>query len=221
MKFISIALLLTLSVCFSFAALCSLNNGYSSQYSVNSYNTYFPTESGYEASTFFESGMVTVDYDNQMMNVISEVLSNGKKIVSQIYAFNGNKTLYVISGTSSGGMVCNTFPLKYPVPTSAPKVLNDLGGDYIGDIPVELLQVQSNNGPNVVERTLFDFFTCSPTVSFITNTVKANPGIATMVFTNYGNYSIPIELDSSCYNAKPGDESMVHLPKAILSHPYK
>ncbi|KAF2075889.1 hypothetical protein CYY_002825 [Polysphondylium violaceum] len=219
MKFISIALLLVLSISFTFAASCNMNSGYASRFTMNAYNTIFPSESGEETLTFFEIGYINVDFTSQQMMTMYEILIQGQPIIAgELYAFGQNKTMYVVNEVNNQ-TVCHQLPLDYPIPSGPPKIIKDNGQTYIGAVPVESLQIDSNNGPNVVEEMLFDYNTCSPLASYISNVDRANPGISTMVFIDYVNTPTPFTMPEICLNAQPADANMFRLPRSTKAQP--
>ncbi|KAF2068559.1 hypothetical protein CYY_010114 [Polysphondylium violaceum] len=195
MKFLTIALLVLLSVSASLASNCFETTGYSTNFTATGFNSILPSTNG-AALSFFEAGTINVDFTKQQMAVTFDIILTGSMVLGQLYAFGANQTMYVVN-IDANGATCTKLPLNIPIPTSFPNITADLGPINIGKFQTEVLEIVENGSQ---QKVLYDLQNCAVVSSYMINDPSQAPGVTTVNFLNFENTPAPISLPSICTN---------------------
>jgi len=193
MKLLSITLFLWISICACLASNCFESNGYRTNFTTTGFNAILPTTGGQPLS-FFEAGTINVDFLNQQLAVTYETILTNTVIIGQLYAFNGNNTMYVVN-VNENGAICTKLPLSIPIPLSFPNITADLGPINIGKFQTEVLEIIENGNQ---EKILYDLENCAVVSAYMINIPNQAPGVTTSNFLNFKNSPAPISLPSIC-----------------------
>jgi len=195
MKFISIALLVLLCVSASFASNCFESTGYRTNFTATGFNSILPSTNGVPLS-FFEAGTINVDFVNQQMALTYEIILTDNVLIGQLYGFNANQTMYIVS-IDANGATCTPLSLNVPIPTSFPNVTADLGPVNIGKFQTEVLEIVENGS---TQKVLYDLQNCAVVSSYMLNDPTQAPGVTTVNFLNFESTPAPVQLPSICTN---------------------
>ncbi|KAF2074667.1 hypothetical protein CYY_004017 [Polysphondylium violaceum] len=214
MKFLTIALLVLLSVSASLAGNCFETTGYRTNFTATGFNAILPSTNGVPLS-FFEAGTINVDFVQQQMAVTFDILTADSQVLGQLYAFAANKTMYVVN-IDANGATCTQLPLNVPIPTAFPNVTADLGPVNIGKFQTEVLEIIENGSR---QQVLYDLQNCAIVSSYMINDPSQAPGVTTVNFLNFENAPAPISLPSICTNPSMSVRSNRHTQKSTAKTP--
>ncbi|KAF2073471.1 hypothetical protein CYY_005219 [Polysphondylium violaceum] len=213
MKFLTIALLVLLSVSASLAGNCFQTTGYHTSFTATGFNSILPSNNGVPLS-FYEAGTINVDFAQQQMAVTFDILTTDSQVLGLLYAFAANQTMYVVN-IDDNGSTCTKLPLNVPIPTSFPNVTADLGPINIGKFQTEVLEIVENGSQ---QKVLYDLQNCALVSSYMLNE-PSQPGVTTVNFLNFESTPAPISLPSICTNPSMSIKSNRHNSKSSAKTP--
>ncbi|EGG24353.1 hypothetical protein DFA_06503 [Cavenderia fasciculata] len=197
---------------------CLKSNGYTSGFTVSSFNTYYPTGGSTVPLSFFEVGDTSVDFQGKRMRVNYEIIMSGVPVMNgSLWGFGDTNTMYILSEG-----ICKTAPLGFPIPQGF------VNGSVVGTTKLGQFEVEVWNIPTEAPNTqtmFYDKHTCSGVSSIVNNNDPSSPGASTMLFFEFiDTYTesfftlppqctqpnAPIAAFTSMQDAFP------HIPKSIL-----
>ncbi|EFA86468.1 hypothetical protein PPL_00261 [Heterostelium album PN500] len=204
--------LLVLVACVAARQPCQQSKGYTTQFELSAFNTFFPTGSSNVALSFYEAGNTTTDFDGQRTRSDWIIIMEGQPpMVGSIWEFGQTGEGYVYQNG-----ICVKMSLNYPIPAGFP-LQNFVGVTRIGNFPVEVYTATGVSPSVLTNQTfLFDPKSCSVVSSTLRNADAANPGFAVMNFFNYENYFIEswFDLPAECTQSSVTK----NIPHAVNPH---
>ncbi|EGG13601.1 putative sphingomyelinase [Cavenderia fasciculata] len=173
--------ILIISALFAFSGVnakdCSKSNGYTTGYTLSSFNA-VPLSGG-QSESFFEVGDTSVDFHGQRIRVDYEIFSQGNPIINgSFWGFGGNinKAYFLNQG------VCTVSPLVTPIPSS---IINGTVVDKtkLGSFDVDVIKVEPT--PSSGQTLFADPKKCAAVAATIFNVDFTNPGFANMLFFDF------------------------------------
>ncbi|EGC39904.1 hypothetical protein DICPUDRAFT_74528 [Dictyostelium purpureum] len=182
------------------AAKISSLSGYNTWFDVVSANGVYQNGDQEGQASFYESGYVSVDYDNNQVYVMFGLNIDGNDVQTQYVIVDGQTCIKV--PFTSGTPVTNEF--------------TKVGEINLGMINTQILQPTTSDSLTIQEIFVETQY-CSPIASKIANAPNKTPGSTIMNFYNYQNTVAPADfvLPAEC-----SDLNSIKLSSHKLIKPY-
>ncbi|EGC35661.1 hypothetical protein DICPUDRAFT_152011 [Dictyostelium purpureum] len=168
------------------ASKISSLSGYNTWFDVVSANGVYQNGDQEGQASFYESGYVSVDYDNNQVHVMFGLNIDGNDVVGKTWLYSKNQTQYVIVD----GQTCIKVPFTSGIPVT--NEFTKVGEINLGMINTQILQPAASDSLTIQEIFVETQY-CSPIASKIANAPNKTPGSTIMNFYNYQNTVAPAD----------------------------
>ncbi|KAM9975114.1 hypothetical protein ACTFIW_008589 [Dictyostelium discoideum] len=197
--------------------------GFTTSYITNSLNAFFPGENGQapEQQIFYESGLVSYDFDNQLF--YSDFVENNIKtnITSYGYSwiFGKNNTEYYIPMDKA---ICYIVDQDASLPSKLPSFY-PAGSSEIGVTPVSVISINDPEMSEYTSETLLFTSDCTPMIYSVGNLITEQIGNA---LTNFFFYAPSpsqdyFQLPAICDDATPIESSKLSKTSRSILNMFK
>ncbi|EFA85700.1 hypothetical protein PPL_00929 [Heterostelium album PN500] len=194
---------------------CLDANGFTTSYSISSFNTIFPDGNHQVEMSFFEMGNTSLDLEGQRQRVdYLVVMPGGVSLIGSYWAFGKTNQFYeLVNGECTLSQLEFTLPSSYPINDT-----KNIGTTKIGQFPTDIYILDEIASP-VIQTILYDIKQCAMVSSIINNKDITNPGFATMNYLNFENsyteswFDLPNECISQVNRVKSEYKSISNVHK--------
>ncbi|EGC39886.1 hypothetical protein DICPUDRAFT_147331 [Dictyostelium purpureum] len=155
-------------------------SGYNTLFDVVSANGVYQNGDQEGQASFYESGYISVDYENQQVYIAFGLNIDGNDIVGKTWLYSKNQTQYVMVNDQT----CIKVPLTSGIPVT--NEFTQVGEINLGMINTQILQPIVSDSLTIQELFVETQY-CSPLTAKIANAPNKTPGYSLMNFYNYQN----------------------------------